>query len=127
MSAGVSDPMCSRLPAIRAPIASKSCRHVARAVYADTAGHRRTLCSATWFGIHRRGGSTILHHRHIRAVLIRDWSQPMDGIGAAIWASSTTDLARANLGVTDSCDPTPAGAGSGTDSADDTLRIAIAS
>jgi hypothetical protein len=31
-----------------------------------------------------------LHHGHIRSVLIRDWSRPMDGIAATIWASQTT-------------------------------------
>ena len=61
-----------------------------RAIYTDTAGQRRTLRDATWFGIHRRGGNIILHHRHIRPVLIREWSPRMDGIGAAIWASRTT-------------------------------------
>jgi hypothetical protein len=65
-----------------------------RTVYTDTAGQRRTQRGATWFAINRRGGNVILHHRHIRPVLIRDWSPPMDGIGAAIWASRTTaDLA----------------------------------
>lgn len=79
--------------------------HGARAVYADAASQLRTLRSATWFGIHRPGGTTILHHRHIRPVLVRDWSPPMDGIGAAIWASRTTaDLSSRweNLGATDS-------------------------
>lgn len=46
--------------------------------------------SATWFAVNRRGGSVILHHRHIRPVLIRDWSRPMDGIEATIWASRST-------------------------------------
>ena len=27
---------------------------------------------------------------HLRPVLIRDWSRPMDGIAATIWASQTT-------------------------------------
>lgn len=48
--------------------------------------------SALWFSINRRGGSVLLHHRHIRPVLIRDWSHPMDGIAATIWASRTTSL-----------------------------------
>jgi hypothetical protein len=61
-----------------------------RAVHTDTAGQHRTLRSATWFGINPRGANTILRHRHIRPVLIRDWSPHMDGIGAAIWASRTT-------------------------------------
>lgn len=45
---------------------------------------------AVWFSLNRRGGSVVLHHRHIRPVLIRDWSRPMDGITATIWASRTT-------------------------------------
>ena len=43
-----------------------------------------------WFQLYRRGGRVILHHGHIRPVLIRDWSRPMDGIAATIWASQTT-------------------------------------
>jgi hypothetical protein len=46
--------------------------------------------SATWFAVKRQGGNVILHHRHVRSVLVRDWSPPMDGIEAAIWASRTT-------------------------------------
>ena len=46
--------------------------------------------SATWFAINRRGGGIILHHRHIRPVLIRDWSPKMDGLEATIWASQST-------------------------------------
>jgi hypothetical protein len=30
--------------------------------------------SAQWFARTRRGGGAILHHRHIRPVLIREWS-----------------------------------------------------
>jgi hypothetical protein len=45
---------------------------------------------ALWFAVNRRGGNVVLHHRHIRPVLIRDWSRPMDGIAATIWASRTT-------------------------------------
>lgn len=45
---------------------------------------------AVWFTRSRRGGSAILHHRHIQPVLVRDWSPRMDGIVATIWASSTT-------------------------------------
>jgi hypothetical protein len=36
------------------------------------------------------GGGAILHHRHIRPVLIREWSPKMDGIAGTIWASQTT-------------------------------------
>ena len=46
--------------------------------------------SALWFSVNRCGGNVILHHRHLRPVLIRDWSRPMDGIAATIWASGTT-------------------------------------
>ncbi len=46
---------------------------------------------ALWFAGNRRGGNAVLHHRHLRPVLIRDWSRPMDGIAATIWASRTTD------------------------------------
>lgn len=45
---------------------------------------------AHWFAVNRRGGTVILHHRHIKPVLIRDWSQPMDGFTAILWASQTT-------------------------------------
>ena len=46
--------------------------------------------STLWFRLCRRGGRVILHHGHIRPVLIRDWSRSMDGIAATIWASRTT-------------------------------------
>ena len=46
--------------------------------------------STLWFQLYRRGGRVILHHGHIRPVLIRDWSPEMDGIAATIWASQTT-------------------------------------
>jgi len=46
--------------------------------------------SAQWFARTRRGGGAILHHRHIRPVLIRKWSPKMDGIAGTIWASQTT-------------------------------------
>ena len=51
---------------------------------------RRHERSALWFQLYRRGGRVILHHGHIRPVLIRDWSPDMDGIAATIWASRTT-------------------------------------
>ena len=45
------------------------------------------------FAVKRQGGGVILHHRHVRSVLVRDWSPAMDGIQATIWASrTTTDL-----------------------------------
>jgi len=40
-----------------------------------------------FFSGNRPGGNVILHHRHIQPVLIRDWSPPIYGIAAAIWAS----------------------------------------
>ena len=46
--------------------------------------------STLWFQLHRRGGRVLLHHGHIRPVLVRDWSPEMDGIAATIWASRTT-------------------------------------
>lgn len=46
--------------------------------------------SAAYFALNRRGGNVILHHRHIRPVLVRDWSPAMDGITATIWASQAT-------------------------------------
>jgi hypothetical protein len=46
--------------------------------------------SAHWFARNRRGGGAILHHRHIRPVLIREWSPKIDGIAGSIWASQTT-------------------------------------
>ena len=46
--------------------------------------------STLWFQLYRRGGRVILHHGHIRPVLVRDWSPKMDGITATIWASQTS-------------------------------------
>jgi hypothetical protein len=43
-----------------------------------------------WFQLHRRGARVVLHHGHIRSVLIRDWSAKTDGIVGTIWASQTT-------------------------------------
>lgn len=57
---------------------------------ASTQSLERQERSALWFAVNRRGGSGILHHRHIRPVLIRAWSRQMDGITATIWASGTT-------------------------------------
>ena len=53
----------------------------------------------------RQGGRVILHHGHIRPVLIRDWSPEMDGITATIWASQTTlhDCARVSSERPPSC------------------------
>jgi hypothetical protein len=38
--------------------------------------------STAWFRLHRRGGRVILHHGHIRPVLIRAWSPAADSIAA---------------------------------------------
>jgi hypothetical protein len=48
------------------------------------------LVRSLWFQLYLRGGRVILHHGHIRPVLIREWSPEMDGIAATIWASRTT-------------------------------------
>jgi TniQ len=62
-----------------------------RTVKASPQSNARQDRNAFWFRINRRGGSVLLHHRHIRPVLIRDWSPPMDGIAATIWQSQTTN------------------------------------
>jgi hypothetical protein len=65
--------------------------------YTDTAGQRRTLRSATWFGINRRGGNVILHHRHIRPVLIRDWSPRMDASAQQYGPAEPSPICRKDL------------------------------
>lgn len=56
---------------------------------------QRQARSAMWFTINRRGGNLIVHHRHLRPVLARDWAPRLDGITATIFASQTTiDLRR---------------------------------
>jgi hypothetical protein len=62
----------------------------ARPVTTSRQSLQRHERSSLWFQLYRRGGRVILHHGHIRPVLIRDWSRPMDGIAATIWASQTT-------------------------------------
>ena len=62
----------------------------ARAATTSRQSLQRHERSTLWFQLYRRGGRVILHHGHIRPVLIRDWSRPMDGIAATIWASQTT-------------------------------------
>jgi hypothetical protein len=62
----------------------------ARAATTSRQSLQRHARSTLWFQLYRRGGRVILHHGHIRPVLIRDWSRPMDGIAATIWASQTT-------------------------------------
>ncbi len=46
--------------------------------------------SAYWFSRNRRSSNVLLHHRHIRTVLAREWSTKMECITATIWASQTT-------------------------------------
>ncbi|MEV4210212.1 hypothetical protein [Micromonospora sp. NPDC049662] len=46
--------------------------------------------SATWFARTRRGGRAMLYHRHLTAVLARDWSVPMTTLSATVTASATT-------------------------------------
>jgi len=60
-----------------------------RSVTGNAATLSRQERSAAWFSINRRGGGAILHHRHLRPVLVRDWSPAMDGINATIWASGS--------------------------------------
>lgn len=55
---------------------------------ANLARHDR---SRYWFDRNREGGNVILHHRHIRPVLIRPWSRRMESIRGAIWASAGID------------------------------------
>jgi hypothetical protein len=44
--------------------------------------------SSYWFARRPDGGNVILHHRHVRPVLIRPWSPAMESIEGAIWASA---------------------------------------
>ena len=74
----------------RYPAARHACARLNPASKGQSAEQHPAGCSAFWFSINRRGGSVLLHHRHIRPVLIREWSPPMDGIPATIWASRTT-------------------------------------
>jgi hypothetical protein len=62
----------------------------ARAATTSRQSLQRHERSTLWFQLYRRGGRVILHHGHIRPVLIRDWSPEMDGIAATVWASQTT-------------------------------------
>lgn len=55
----------------------------------NTASVARTQREARWFAVKRYGGSSILHHRHIRPVLAREWATRMDGIAATISASAS--------------------------------------
>ena len=60
-----------------------------RPVKPNKASLERTQREARWFAINQSGGSSILHHRHIRPVLAREWATEMDGIAATISASSS--------------------------------------
>jgi hypothetical protein len=62
----------------------------ARPVTTSRQSLQRHLRSTAWFQLCRRGGRVILHHGHIRPVLIRAWSPELDGITATIWAGQTT-------------------------------------
>lgn len=55
----------------------------------NNASLERAQREARWFALNRCGGSSILHHRHIRPVLAREWATEMDGIAATISASSS--------------------------------------
>jgi hypothetical protein len=59
--------------------------HVSTPGKANQARHEG---SAFWFARRPDGGNVILHHRHVRPVLIRPWSPTMEGIEGAIWASA---------------------------------------
>jgi hypothetical protein len=50
--------------------------------------------SRYWFDRCRGGGNVILHHRHVRPVLIRPWSPAMERLEGAIWASTSLDRSR---------------------------------
>jgi hypothetical protein len=51
----------------------------------NQARHER---SSYWFARRADGGNVILHHRHVRPVLIRPWYPAMERIEGAIWASA---------------------------------------
>lgn len=53
----------------------------------DTERHDR---SARWFSWTRAGGKTMLFHRHLAPVLVRDWSPRMDLFLGSIHASAST-------------------------------------
>lgn len=55
----------------------------------NNASLERAHREARWFALKRYGGSSILHHRHVRPVLAREWATEMDGIAATISASSS--------------------------------------
>ena len=65
------------------------------------ARHRR---SAYWFGQNRRAGNLLLGHRHLRPVLIRDWSPRPDGVAASISATQAALLKELGLTVAEVLD-----------------------
>ncbi len=69
---------------------ARCCNRVFTPGKANQARHDR---SAFWFVRQPDGGNVILHHRHVRPVLIRPWSPPMANTQGAIWASTTLDPA----------------------------------
>ncbi len=58
--------------------------HLAKA---DTSRLERHYRSLLWFTRKRQPGNVILHHRHIKPALIREWSTPMQELRGAIWLS----------------------------------------
>jgi hypothetical protein len=78
------------LPHTTLPQARGSRSGPARPAATSRQSLQRIERSTLWFQLYRRGGRVILHHGHIRPVLIRDWSSKMDGITSTIWASQTT-------------------------------------
>lgn len=55
----------------------------------NSASRERTQREARWFAVKRCGGSSILHHRHLRPVLVREWAAQMAGMTATISASAS--------------------------------------
>ena len=53
----------------------------------DTSSLERHDRSLLWFTRKRQPGNVILHHRHVRPALIREWSTPMQELRGAIWQS----------------------------------------
>lgn len=67
--------------------------HALRQAAAHPLSRDRTYRSAAWFAHHRRGGNTILYHRHLTPVIQRAWAPAMHGVTATVVASgSTTNL-----------------------------------
>jgi hypothetical protein len=60
-----------------------------RPVKTSKASLERTQRGARWFAANRCGGSSILHHRHVRPVLVREWATEMAGMTATISASAS--------------------------------------